>query len=59
MSLGIEYLRSFTHQYLFAVGLVTLAVVLFLPQGLGGLVDRALGRGLAERARGLGEAGTP
>jgi ABC-type branched-subunit amino acid transport system permease subunit len=43
MSLGIEYLRSVTHQYVFAVGLITLAVVLFLPQGLGGLIDRLLG----------------
>lgn len=40
MSLGIDYLRSLTHQYLFAVGAVTLLVVLVAPQGLGGLLDR-------------------
>jgi branched-chain amino acid transport system permease protein len=44
MSLGIDYLRSFTHQYLFAVGALTLVVVLALPDGLGGLVDRRAGR---------------
>lgn len=43
MSVGVEYLRSLTHHYVFVVGLVTLLVVLFIPRGLGGLVDRALG----------------
>jgi len=43
MSVGVEYLRSLTHHYVFAVGLVTLLVVLYLPEGLGGLVDRMLG----------------
>jgi ABC-type branched-subunit amino acid transport system permease subunit len=43
MSLGVEYLRALTHQYLFAVGAVTLLVVLFLPEGLGGLIGRMLG----------------
>ena len=42
MSLGVEYLRGVTNQYLFAVGAVTLLIVLFVPQGLGHLVDRAL-----------------
>ena len=35
LSLGTDYLRSITHQYVFAIGAVTLVVVLFLPQGLG------------------------
>ncbi len=43
MSLGIEYLRGLTRHYVFAVGAVTLLVVLFLPEGLGTLVNRALG----------------
>lgn len=50
MSLGIEYLRALTRHYVFAVGLVTLLVVLFLPQGLGGLVDRTLGEPAKERS---------
>ena len=41
MSLGVEYLRSVTHHYLFAVGLVTLLVVLFLPGGLATVLRRA------------------
>jgi branched-chain amino acid transport system permease protein len=44
MSLGIDYLRSLTHHYLFAVGAITLLVVLVLPEGLGGLVGRWAGR---------------
>ena len=44
MSLGVEYLRSVTHQYLIAVGAVTLLVALALPEGLGGLVERLLKR---------------
>lgn len=44
MSLGVDYLRSVTHQYLFAVGAVTLLVVLVAPDGVGGLIDRLLGR---------------
>ena len=40
MSLGIDYLRSLTHQYLIAVGAVTLLVVLVLPDGLGSLLER-------------------
>lgn len=44
MSLGVDYLRSVTHQYLIAVGAITLLVVLVLPDGLGGLVDRLLKR---------------
>lgn len=44
MSLGVDALRSFTNQYLFAVGAATLLVVLFLPEGLGGLIDRWLAR---------------
>jgi branched-chain amino acid transport system permease protein len=48
MSLGVDYLRSVTHQYLFAVGAITLLVALVLPEGLGGLVDRALGRSAPE-----------
>ncbi len=44
MSLGVEYLRSLTHQYLFAVGLVTVLVVLYLPQGLGGLLQQLVRR---------------
>ncbi len=49
MSLGIEYLRTVTHQYLIAVGAATLLVVLYLPQGLGGLLQQALGRGQGAR----------
>jgi branched-chain amino acid transport system permease protein len=41
MSLGVEYLRSLTHHYLFAVGLVTLLVVIFLPGGLATVLRRA------------------
>lgn len=48
MSLGIEYLRSLTSQYLFVVGAVTLLVVIFLPEGLGGVMDRLLGRAVKE-----------
>ncbi len=48
MSLGIDYLRSVTHQYIFAVGMLTLLVVLFLPQGLGGLIDRVIGGSATE-----------
>ncbi len=48
MSLGIEYLRSVTSQYLFVVGAVTLLVVIFLPEGLGGIMDRLLGRAVKE-----------
>lgn len=44
MSLGTEYLRSVTDQYVFAVGAVTLLVVIFLPDGLGGLLARATAR---------------
>jgi branched-chain amino acid transport system permease protein len=40
MSLGIDYLRALTHQYLIAVGAVTLLVVLVLPDGLGSLLGR-------------------
>lgn len=40
MSLGTEYLRSVTDQYVFAIGGVTLLVVVFLPQGLAGLFVR-------------------
>jgi branched-chain amino acid transport system permease protein len=43
MSLGTEYLRSVTDQYVFAIGGVTLLVVLFLPRGLAGLVGRRAG----------------
>lgn len=50
MSLGVEYLRSVTHQYLFAVGAVTLLVVIFLPQGLAGLIGR-LGGASVETSR--------
>jgi branched-chain amino acid transport system permease protein len=50
MSLGIDYLRSLTNQYLFVVGAVTLLVVIFLPDGLGGAADRLLGR-VAREAR--------
>jgi branched-chain amino acid transport system permease protein len=49
MSLGIEYLRAVTHQYVFAIGAITLLVVLFLPQGLGGLIERLLGRSVEAR----------
>jgi branched-chain amino acid transport system permease protein len=48
MSLGVEYLRSLTSQYLFVVGGVTLLVVIFLPDGLGGVMDRLLGRAVGE-----------
>jgi branched-chain amino acid transport system permease protein len=50
MSLGIDYLRGLTHQYLFAVGAVTLLVVLFLPEGLGGLIGRLFGSPAKETA---------
>jgi len=50
MSLGVDYLRSLTHQYLFAVGAVTPLVVLVVPAGLGDLIDRLPGRA-ARRAR--------
>ncbi len=50
MSLGVEYLRAVTRHYLFAVGLVTLLVVLFLPEGLGGAVNRVLGGAARETA---------
>lgn len=40
MSLGVDWLRSLTHQYLFAVGAVTLLVVLAAPDGIGALVGR-------------------
>ncbi len=43
MSLGTEYLRSVTDQYVFAIGGVTLLVVVFLPQGLAGLLSRRAG----------------
>jgi hypothetical protein len=39
----IDDLRAVTQHYLFAVGLVTLLVVLFLPDGLGGAVHRVFG----------------
>jgi len=48
MSLGIEYLRSLTSQYLFVVGAVTLLVVIFLPEGLGGVIGRLLDRAAKE-----------
>lgn len=44
MSLGVDYLRAVTHQYLFVVGALTLIVVLVLPDGLGGLIARLLAR---------------
>ena len=40
MSLGTEYLRGVTDQYLFAIGGLTLLVVIFLPQGLAGVFAR-------------------
>ena len=48
MSLGTDYLRSITHQYVFAIGAVTLAVALFLPHGPGRIFARAARR--TERA---------
>jgi ABC-type branched-subunit amino acid transport system permease subunit len=48
MSLGVEYLRSLTNQYLFVVGAVTLCVVIFVPEGPGGVIDRRLGRAAKE-----------
>jgi branched-chain amino acid transport system permease protein len=52
MSLGIDWLRSLTHQYLFAVGAVTLLVVLAAPDGVGALVGRRTPRVLpAQGAR--------
>ena len=44
MSLGVDCLRSVTHQYLIAFGAITLLVALALPEGLGGLVERLLKR---------------
>jgi branched-chain amino acid transport system permease protein len=40
MSLGIDWLRSLTHQYLFAVGAITLLVVLLAPDGVGAALGR-------------------
>jgi hypothetical protein len=40
MSLGIDWLRSLTHQYLFVVGAITLLVVLLAPDGVGAVVRR-------------------
>jgi branched-chain amino acid transport system permease protein len=50
MSLGVDYLRAVTRHYVFAVGLVTLLVVLFLPEGVGGAVSRVLGGARRETA---------
>ncbi len=44
MSLGTDYLRSVTDQYVFAIGAVTLLVVVVLPDGLGGLLARVTAR---------------
>ncbi|MGQ0570283.1 MAG: branched-chain amino acid ABC transporter permease [Armatimonadota bacterium] len=49
MTLLVEYLRGLTRNYLIVVGLATLAVVVFIPNGLGGMLERL-------RAR-TGEAG--
>jgi branched-chain amino acid transport system permease protein len=46
MSLGIDWLRSLTHQYLFAVGAVTLLVVLAVPDGVGAVIGRRASRAL-------------
>jgi branched-chain amino acid transport system permease protein len=41
MSLGIDYLRSLTHHYLFAIGAITLLVVLLAPDGVGAVLGRS------------------
>ena len=40
MSLGIDWRRSLTHQYLVAVGAVTLLVVRLAPGGVGAVLGR-------------------
>lgn len=51
MSLAIEYLRALTHQYLIVVGAITLLVVIALPEGIGGLIERRPGRPAGEGRR--------
>jgi len=41
-TLLLEYVRGLTQHYLIFVGLVTLAVIVFVPQGLAGIVGRML-----------------
>ena len=40
MSPGIDWLRSLMHQYVFAVGAITLLVVLLAPDGVGAVLGR-------------------
>jgi len=52
MNLGIDWLRSLTHQSLFAVGAITLLVVLLAPDGVGAVLRRRDRRaGAAQEAR--------
>jgi len=52
MSLGIDWLRSLSHQYLFAVGAITLLVVLLAPDGVGAVLGRRGRRaGVPQEAR--------
>ena len=52
MNLGIDWLRSLTHQDLFAVGAITLLVVLLAPDGVGAVLRRRDRRaGAAQEAR--------
>jgi hypothetical protein len=43
MSLGIDWRRSLTHRYLFAVEAITLVVVLLAPDGVGAVLGRRAG----------------
>jgi ABC-type branched-subunit amino acid transport system permease subunit len=40
MTLLVEYLRAVRRNYLTIVGLVTLAVVIYVPNGLSGVLER-------------------
>ena len=52
MSLGIDWLRSLTHQYLFAVGAITLLVMFLAPDGVGAVLGRCARRaGDSQEAR--------